>query len=113
MSPRSRCLTVIRRRGVESHHGVLHLDRDRTCLDRQGGADAEFGSLPIRVDVCVCLVHEPEARLGRADSRPGQTSARGPNRSREETAGAMLSWLYTEVAALLPIRRFRDAVVSA
>ena len=30
------------RRRVQSH-GVLHLDRDRTCLDRQGGGDAECG----------------------------------------------------------------------
>jgi hypothetical protein len=33
------------------------------CLDRQGGGDAELGSLPVRVDVCDCLVLEPEARV--------------------------------------------------
>jgi hypothetical protein len=43
---------------------VLHLDRDRTCLDRQGGGDAKLDSLPIRVDVCVWLVHEQRLAWG-------------------------------------------------
>jgi len=87
---------------------VLHLDGDRTCLDHQGGGDAEFGSLSLRVDVCVCvcLVHEPEARvLGELTVGLGRLAPE-VRIDPEKSTGAMLSWLHTEMAGLLPIRRF-------